>query len=145
MKNNLTHPSRERLLLLTGATCLLLLLFARLYINLGAGLEQSKKNYAEGKTLNLRADINPDSLRNILSNGNYYTDDKDIQLITDSLSVKLKQEGHLDNLGALNKRAFFITTPMQWKSPLGGLDFQSRLQASRLRLGFDSLLYSQEL
>jgi cell division protein FtsW (lipid II flippase) len=145
MKNNSAHPSKERLLLLTAATCLLLLLFARLYVNLSPGLEQAGKNYAEGRTLNLRTDINPDSLRKILVSGNYYTDDKDIDLITDSLPVKLRQEGALENLGAINKRAFNLAAPVLWKSPVGGVDFQSRLQASRLRLGFDSLLYVQEL
>ena len=53
--------------------------------------------------------------------------------------------GTPDNLGALNKNNFSVLAPLAWNSNIGGIDFQQRLTASRQRLGFDSVLYVQEL
>jgi cell division protein FtsW (lipid II flippase)/cell division protein FtsI/penicillin-binding protein 2 len=144
MKKN-SPPLHEERLLLAAVTVLFLVLFTRLYINLNVGLKQTEQNYLQGRAINLRTGIRSDLLRNILSTGNYYTNEKDLDLVTDSLVRKIEQVGTLDNLGAINKREFSVIVPMAAKSLVGGEEFQSRVAVSRQRLGFDANLYRQEL
>ena len=130
---------------LLGATILLLLLFARLYMNRQPMLDAAERDYATGTKLNLQPGLRPDALRRLLQQGNYLTDARDVALIADSLPPRLRQQGAPDNLGAMNKRAFAIRTPLAWQSRVGGVDFQSRLRVSRQQIGFDSVLYEREL
>ena len=130
---------------LPGASIVLLLLFTRLYVNLLPTLDQAKQAYSTGQALNLATGLTSASIQRLLSNGNYYTDSRDIALVADSLRAKLVQNGSLDNLGAINKRQFSVLAPVAWQSPVGGVDFQSRLQLSRQQMGFDSVLYNREL
>jgi cell division protein FtsW (lipid II flippase) len=132
-------------LLLFFCSCIIMLLFARLYSNLQPYLIQMEQQYKAGNALNLQAGIDPSSIRNILDRGNYYADINDIDLVADSLPVKLKATGNMVNLGALNKQEFFISAPVTWNAELGGRDFEERFHASLLRLGFDSSLFAQEL
>ena len=129
---------------LLGATILLVLLFGRLYVNRQPALDQIERDYAAGTKLNLQPGLRADGLRQVLKRGNYLTDSLDIALIADSLPPKLSRQGAPDNLGAINKRAFAIRTPLAWQSQIGGVDFQSRLRISRQQIGFDSLLYERE-
>ncbi len=137
-------PTTERGYLL-GATVLLLLLFAKLYVNLQPALDQTEGDYAAGAAVNLQSGLRATAIRNLLLEGNYVTDPRDAALIADSLPVKLQRNDQPDNLGAINKRAFAIRVPKTWRSPIGGTDFQSRLRVSRQLTGFDSLLYVREL
>ncbi|WP_018620372.1 FtsW/RodA/SpoVE family cell cycle protein [Spirosoma luteum] len=130
---------------LMGVTVLLLVLFTRLYVNRQPALNQVERDYAAGTKLTLRPGIQPTALQQLLRQGNYYTDNRDVALVADSLPAKLRRYGTPDNLGAINKRAFAIRTPLTWRSPIGGTDFQSRLQVSRQQIGFDSVLYQREL
>jgi cell division protein FtsW (lipid II flippase) len=132
-------------LLLFFCTCLLVGLFARLYQNLQPGLLQAKNDYQLGKSVNLDSTINRQTFLTIIDAGNYFTDPKDKDLLADSLLSELAIAGEIENLGALNKQPFGILAPIAWQSPIGGQEFQSRLIASRIRLGFDSLLYQQEI
>ena len=131
--------------LLIICTAVVLLLFGRLYQNLQPHLIQTEQLYKNGRALNLKARIDIDSLRSILTTGNYFSDNRDIELIVDSLPSRLAAAGQIPNLGALNKQAFFISAPVRWQSAIGGSDFSDRFHASLLKLGFDSALYSQEL
>jgi cell division protein FtsW (lipid II flippase) len=131
-------------LLLFFCSCILILLFGRLYNNLQPYLVQTEQQYKSGKALNLEPGVDAGALRSILTVGNYYADTKDINLIADSLSSKLAFAGKLANLGALNKQSFFIKAPLRWQNKTGGADFQDRFHASLIRLGFDSALYTQE-
>ncbi|QJW90323.1 FtsW/RodA/SpoVE family cell cycle protein [Spirosoma taeanense] len=149
MKTNSLH--HERLYLL-GATSLLLVLFTRLYSNLQPTLDRVERAYTTGAAVNLRAGLKPATLRQLLSRGNYLTDPHDVSLVADSLTAKLKQAerspsggGPPDNVGTINKRAFAITVPTAWQSPIGGPEFQSRLRLSRQQMGYDSVLYIREL
>ena len=130
---------------LTVATALLLILFVRLYLNRQPLLGAAEQDYAAGLKLNLQPGLRAENLQRLLRQGNYLTDTRDINLISDSLRAKLTQNGTPDNLGAINKRAFAIRTPMAWQSRMGGPDFQSRLRVSRQQIGFDSVLYNREL
>lgn len=144
MKNKKPSHRQERILLLL-CTGLQLLLFYQLYTNLQSLLSNAEKNYASGKTINLNKGFSADSLLKIISEGNYYNDEKDIRLIADSLPRKLVSAGLLDNLGAINKQSFMINAPVSWQSDIGGAEFKNRLLASRERLGFDSVHYVKEL
>ena len=142
MKVSLLPPERGYLL---GATVLLLLLFTRLYVNRQPALDAADRDYAAGTKLNLQPGLRAAAIQRLLRQGNYLTDPRDIDLVADSLPVKLRQVGAPDNVGAINKRAFSLRTPVAWQSPIGGADFQSRLRVSRQQIGFDSLLYRREL
>ncbi|UFH51814.1 FtsW/RodA/SpoVE family cell cycle protein [Spirosoma sp. KNUC1025] len=132
-------------LYLLGASIILLLLFARLYMNLFPNLSRAKESLNNGQAVTLQAGLKPSSIQRLLNSGNYYSDLRDRAFVADSLSVKLRQNGSPDNLGAINKRQFSVMAPTSWRSRLGGADFQSRLQASRQQMGFDSVLYVREL
>ncbi|TAE30677.1 MAG: penicillin-binding protein [Cytophagales bacterium] len=137
-------PSSEHGLLF-AATVVLLLLFGRLYLNRQPVLVEAQRAYATGNRLNLQPGLPSGAVARLLRQGNYLTDPRDITLIADSLPAKLRQEGAPDNLGAINKRAFSVQTPLRWESPIGGNNFKSRLRVSRQLIGFDSLLYNREL
>lgn len=132
-------------LYLPSASILLLLLFTRLYTNLVPALDQAKQAYITGQSLTLEKGIKSSAIRRLLTTGNYYTDNRDIDLVADSLPAKLAQTGAPDNLGAINKRQFSVLAPVAWRSRIGGTDFQSRLRLSRQQMGFDSVLYNREL
>lgn len=131
--------------MLTGAALILLLLFWRLYIVLTPQLDKTTTALQEGRAMLLHGVVNKDLLQKIITDGNYFSDPRDVALLTDSLSQKLFRYGTPPNLGALNKKAYNITAPLSWQSPVGGIEFRTRLRASRQRLGFDSVLYNQEL
>lgn len=142
MKSTAT-PSGHFFLL--GSTIILFLLFGRLFLNLRPGLQQADAALRAGQALTLEPGLKPAAIRQLLSSGNYYSDEQDRRLAADSLAAKLIQLGTPENLGAINKRPFAVLAPTSWRSRIGGVDFQSRLVVSRLQLGFDSLLYRSEL
>jgi cell division protein FtsW (lipid II flippase)/cell division protein FtsI/penicillin-binding protein 2 len=137
--------AKEGWLLLTGAALILLFFFFKLFNTLSPQLEKADTALLQGRALKLEGVINKDVLKKIISDGSYYTDKRDVDLLADSLSSILLTEGTLSNLGSLNKSAYAITAPVAWKTTMGGVDLQDRLRASRQRLGFDSALYAQEL
>lgn len=143
-KNSRLTSAREGWLLLTGASIVLLFLFFNLYQALRPQLQKATTALQEGRALNLQGVVNKDVLKKVLADGNYFSDPRDINLLADSLSIKLLSFPP-DNLGALNKSMYAITAPLEWAPSMGGADLNQRLIASRQRLGFDSTLYMQEL
>ncbi|MEO5680994.1 MAG: FtsW/RodA/SpoVE family cell cycle protein [Chitinophagaceae bacterium] len=137
--------NREGWLLLLAAAFILLLLFFRLFNVLSPQLKKSAIALREQHAMQLQAGMDKETFKKIIVDGNYYTDPRDIDLLADSLLQKLAYSGPPENLGALNKNIFSIAAPLSWQSRIGGADFQARLTASRERLGFDSVLYVQEL
>jgi cell division protein FtsW (lipid II flippase) len=137
--------TREGWVLLTGAALVLLFLFVKLFFALDPQLAKARSALQEKRTLVLSSVVDKEVLKKIIADGNYYTDQRDVDLLADSLAIKLMNTGVPDNLGALNKGLYAITAPVGWKATIGGVDFQDRLTASRQRLGFDSALYVQEL
>ncbi len=130
---------------LLSAALILLLLFFKLFYALQPDLNKADTALHERRAIRLEAGLDKSLLKKIISDGNYFADKRDIDLLTDSLSAKLITGNKPDNLGALNKTFFALAVPLAWKSSIGGNDFQGRLIASRERLGFDSTLYVQEL
>jgi cell division protein FtsW (lipid II flippase) len=135
----------EGWLLLASSAVLMLVLFVKLFFTLSPALTRADEALRSGRAIKLEAGLNKDSLRKIITNGNFFTDDRDVDLLVDSLSMRLISMGSVDNLGAINKGSFGLIAPVEWKAPNGGVDFQGRLVASRQRLGFDSVLYQKEL
>ncbi len=144
-EKNTGNSAKEGWLLLTGSALILLFLFFNLYQALTPQLERTTTALREGRALKLEQVINKDLLKKVIADGNYYTGQRDINLLADSLAAKLMTIGEPDNLGALNKSAWAITAPLAWEPGMGGVEFRNRLRASRQRLGFDSALYVQEL
>jgi cell division protein FtsW (lipid II flippase)/cell division protein FtsI/penicillin-binding protein 2 len=142
---NIHRSKIEPWLLLAGAAVLMLVLFVKLFFTLTPRLTRANEALKTGRAIKLEAGLNKDSLRKIITSGNYFTDDRDVDLLVDSLSMRLITAGGIDNLGAINKNAFGVAAPLAWKASTGGVDFQGRLVASRQRLGFDSVLYQKEL
>lgn len=142
MKLNWLSTERGYLL---GASGVLLLLFTQLYLNRQPALNQAISDYGVGTKVNLQPGVPSGVLLRLLQQGHYFADVQDAILVADSLPAKLRRYGTLDNLGTINKRAFAIRIPQAWQSPVGGAEFQSRLRASRQQIGFDSVLYYQEL
>ncbi|WEK33614.1 MAG: FtsW/RodA/SpoVE family cell cycle protein [Candidatus Pseudobacter hemicellulosilyticus] len=132
-------------LLLTGAACLLALLFFLLFRQLKPQLDQAAAGLQRGAAIQLEPTMDRQVLDQILVTNRYFTDPRDRELFSDSLTLALRRGQLPENLGALNKKGFAITAPIAWQSPIGGADFQQRLTASRQRLGFDSALYAAEL
>ncbi|AEW01053.1 penicillin-binding protein [Niastella koreensis] len=140
------HSSKvEGWILLTGSAVLMLVLFVKLFFTLSPALNRADTALKTGRAIKLEAGLNKDSLRKIITNGNFFADERDADMLVDSLSMRLITVGNVDNLGAINKGGFGLIAPVEWKAPHGGLDFQGRLEASRQRLGFDSVLYNKEL
>lgn len=124
---------------------MMLVLFVKLFFTLDPGLTRAGEALRSGRAIKVEAAVNRDSLKKIIAGGNYYTDDRDVDLLVDSLATRLLTAGNIDNLGSINKSAFSLYAPLPWKAPEGGVDLQGRLEASRQRLGFDSVLYRKEL
>lgn len=139
------YVKAEGWLLLVAASLMLLLLFVQLYTATSPEPERAAGALREQRAVKLEAGMDAAILKKIISDANYYTDRRDIDLLADSLTAKLSLRKNLDNLGSLNKASFAVMAPLSWTSTIGGIDFQDRLTASRQRLGFDSVLYAQEL
>src|SRR5581483_7300358 len=135
-KNTYEAPPSKGWLLLAGAAAFMLVLFVKLFLTLSPKLKTAATALQNGRAIKLEAALNKDTLGKIIAEGNYFSDNRDIDLLVDSLSLRLLTAGAPDNLGAVNKNAFSIKAPLEWKAGIGGIDFQGRLEASRQRLGF---------
>src|SRR5262245_6590656 len=93
----------EAWVLLAGAAVLMLILFVKLFFTLSPGTTRAKEALRAGRAIKLEAGMNKDSLRKIITTGNYFTDDRDVNLLVDSLSMRLITAEGIDNLGAINK------------------------------------------
>ena len=140
-----TSPVSSGHLYLLGASVVVLLLFVRLYVNLLPDLNRDRKALATGQALTLAGGLKAPAIQRLLTGTNYYTDRNDVAFVADSLAAKLRSNGSMDNLGAINKREFAVRAPVAWRSRIGGVDFQSRLELSRQQMGFDSVLYVREI
>jgi len=144
--HNTNHArAREGWFLLGAAALILGFYFYKLYNTLEPQLQKAEQALREGRAIKLEAGVDKDKLKKIIADGNYYSDQHDIDLLADSLTSKLLFIPHPGNLGALNKTPFAVFAPVDWKPSVGGTDFYNRLRASRQRLGLDSALYVSEL
>ena len=130
-------------LLLAGVSVLLLLLLGRLYANLSPQLNEVEEAYIASRAINLSPSIDKTRLNSVIFQENYLEDTKDIRFLVNNLAQSLQAAGgSLDNLGALNKKAF--TIPAIAASDYGGSGYHNDFLVSLYRLGFDSTLYAIE-
>jgi cell division protein FtsW (lipid II flippase) len=135
----------ERLFLLL-ASVVLGLLFYQMHTVLQRDFADVPKRLADGSMVNLNSDNPGQRLRQLLQQGFYFEDRRDIALISSVVTANLRSdEATIDNIGELNKRKYFV--PAEQAFAQGGESFQKRVKVSRGLLGFagrDSLLYEQE-
>ena len=103
-----TTNRRNETILLFFVSVLLLGLFGRLYYNLMPVFEETEIGYKKGTMLHLGKAVDTQELETLLETNNYIENAQELSLTVRNLSQKLAEQGKLENLGALNKRAFQI-------------------------------------
>ena len=127
-------------------TIILGLLFYNLFSVQQLNLKEVQSRLQDSSIMNLNAPHPEEQIRAVMRKGNYFQDEKDIELVSTVLSAGLKKSaGTIDNVGELNKRLYNINADDAYR--IGGTSFKSRVDVSRLLLGFtdkDSGLYQKE-
>lgn len=80
-KQNIYSRKTERLLLLV-VTAILSLMAAQYYFNIEKDLQSAEDGYQSGRVLNLAAPVQSKQLKKLLSDGNYFTDERYVDFIT---------------------------------------------------------------
>lgn len=127
----------ERVLLL-AVSLVLALLFFRLHANYVDYFTAFQQSAPEKTSLTLSKGFDEQQLRNLLRNGNYFKDEADINFIAASIKDGVERGDGLENLGALNKRAFFVPAPAA--NAQGGEYFKKRFTASLRLLHYDKTI-----
>src|SRR6478736_865074 len=131
--------------------CLLLigimmgLLFWKLFSVLQRDFTEVHSRVENGTMINLNAGKRGESMNGLLKKGLYFEDPKDIAFISAALSA-IKDDGSvIDNIGALNKKKYFVNADEAFLK--GGRSFKKRALLSRNLLGFgeaDSISFEKE-
>ena len=131
--------------------CLLLigimmgLLFWKLLSVLQRDFAEVNTRLENGTMINLNASRPGENMESLLKNGLYFEDPKDIAFIAGVLPA-VKEEGTtIDNIGALNKKKYFVNADEAFLK--GGKSFKKRVLLSRNLLGFseaDSISFEKE-
>lgn len=133
-------------LFLTLLTIVFVLLFFSLFQVLKRDFQEVEKRISEGSMVNLNGDKVAKRMNDLMFRGYYFEDKKDVELIHSVVEQgNLNDNSIIDNIGELNKRAFFVNAEQAFSE--GGVAFKMRAKSSRAMLGFtgdDSLRYSQE-
>ncbi|HRO84162.1 MAG TPA: FtsW/RodA/SpoVE family cell cycle protein [Niabella sp.] len=140
-KQNIYSRKTERLLLLV-VTAILSLMAAQYYFNIEKDLQSAEDGYQSGRVLNLAAPVQSKQLKKLLSDGNYFTDERYVDFITKNLVQKINEQKSLPNLGSLNKKDFMIDATLFTKS--GSESGNLRFLNSLAHLGMDTALYNKE-
>lgn len=131
------------LLLITGV---LAFLFMKLFSILKQDFESTPKRLVDGSMINLNDQKPGERIRSLLSTGFYFEDPKDIQLAQQIVTQGFSNNTDpIENIGALNKRQFNVTTELAYAQ--GGESYRKRALLSRALIGFvgdDSLRFEQE-
>lgn len=145
LTNGLKPRSLERIFLLL-ITVVLALLFLNLYMGFQKSFASVPQRLRDGTLVNLNSDGAAQQVKALLQKGFYFEDARDIQLATAVLEQGLTTYNNaLDNIGELNKRAFYVDAERAFAQ--GGESFKKRVQLSRALLGFtgpDSVRYAEE-
>ena len=135
---------KERLfLILTGI--ILLLLFVRLFYVEQKNFTDINQRLKEGSMINLNAPGLAKNLSSLLKRGYYFEDQKDIDLIENTVAGNTAAGFKFDNIGELNKKRFNINADQAYDE--GGESFKQRVIVSRSLLGYtgdDSVRFIQE-
>ena len=131
--------------------CLLLiavmmgLLFWKLFSVLQRDFAEVNSRMENGTMINLNVGRPGDNMNSLMKKGLYFEDPKDIAFISTALSG-IKDDGTVvDNVGALNKKKYFVNADEAFLK--GGKSFKRRVLLSRNLLGFgeaDSINFEKE-
>lgn len=135
---------KERIFLLL-VTVVLALFFARLYMVLQNNFTDVDQRLHDGTMVNLNVKNPAKNVAALLTNGYYFEDKKDIDLIEDIIAERAKAGIKFDNIGDLNKKQYNVNADEAFKQ--GGALFKQRVIVSRTLLGYtgaDSLRFEQE-
>src|SRR5687768_9403327 len=108
--NLIRRRNLERIFLLLIAG-VLAFLFTKLFAILKQDFETVPKRLADGSMINLN-EINPgERMRKLLTTGFYFEDPRDIQLASQIVTQGFTTSTEpIENIGALNKRLFNVST-----------------------------------
>ncbi|MCR8558116.1 FtsW/RodA/SpoVE family cell cycle protein [Mucilaginibacter sp. BJC16-A38] len=135
---------KERIFLLL-TTILLGLLFGRLYVVLQQNFKDVDRRLKDGTMVNLNAPNPARNLKNLLVKGYYFEDQKDVDLIEQTVATKTTVGSKFDNIGEINKLKYNINADDAFAE--GGKSFKDRVTVSRTLLGYtggDSIRFTQE-
>ena len=121
-------------------------LFMNLFSILKSDFENTPKRLADGTIINLNDSKPGERMRALLTRGYYFEDPRDIQLAAQIVTQGfLNSPERIENIGALNKRSFNVSTEQAFNQ--GGESYRKRALLSRTLIGFagdDSLRFEQE-
>ena len=121
------------------------LLFQKMFSVLQRDFVEVNTRLQNGTMVNLN-DINDTvSIKNLLTKGLYFEDQKDIDFIASTIKTANDPSVVIDNIGELNKQKYFVNANEAFIK--GGQSFKSRVVLSRNLLGFsgpDSISFEKE-
>ena len=131
--------------------CLLLigiimgLLFWKLFSVLQRDFAEVDTRLENGTMINLNAGKPGETMTGLLKKGLYFEDPKDIAFVAAALSAVKNTGSAIDNIGALNKKKYFVNADEAFLK--GGKSFRRRVLLSRNLTGFseaDSITFEKE-
>jgi len=139
-----TNRKLERLcLLLIGI--IMGFLFWKMFSVLERDFAEVNSRLENGTMINLNAGKPAEKMTNLLKKGLYFEDPKDIAFIAATLTAVKDGGSVIDNIGALNKKRYFVNADEAFLK--GGKSFKRRVLLSRNLLGFsegDSITFEKE-
>jgi cell division protein FtsW (lipid II flippase) len=138
------NRKKERIFLLLIAL-ILGLLFIRLYTVEQRNFTDVAARLQDGSMVNLNAKNPAKNIRTLLQKGYYFEDERDVDLIENTLADRLTAGSKFDNIGELNKKKYDVNADEAMQK--GGKSYQQRVLVSRSQLGYtgdDSLRFVQE-
>jgi cell division protein FtsW (lipid II flippase)/cell division protein FtsI/penicillin-binding protein 2 len=135
----------------TESICLLLigiimaLLFWKMFSVLQRDFAEVDTRLDNGTMINLNSGKPAEAMTQLLKNGMYFEDPKDIAFIAATVAASKSTDSNIDNIGALNKKPYFVNADDAFSK--GGKSFRKRAELSRDLLGFsekDSTSFEKE-
>ena len=143
--SNFTGRKIERVFLIL-ISFLFIFLFFRLFSVLQNDFIEVNDKMKAGTIINLNDENLGEKMKQLLINGNYFSDARDIELIRKAVSEGRKKDVEfIDNVGELNKSKYNINVEQAYIK--GGESFRKRVSVQRSLLGFaneDSSLFETE-
>ncbi|MEJ5960978.1 FtsW/RodA/SpoVE family cell cycle protein [Pedobacter immunditicola] len=136
---------RKERLFIGLLSVVLLLFFFNLFGVLQDRLAGTDKQLANGSIINLNGPDPINDIRRVLTTGNYDLDRRDVAYIGSVLENRLQSGEEFENIGELNKRAYYVPAEQAYVN--GGQSFKKRALLSRTLLGYDDengINYQQE-
>jgi len=139
------HSRKKERFFLLLVGLVLFLLFLRLFYVEQKNFTDVDQRLKDGTMINLNAGNLAKNLSALLKRGYYFEDQKDIDLIENTIANNVASGSKFDNIGELNKRRYNINADDAFNN--GGESFKQRVLVSRSLLGYtgdDSLRFVQE-